>query len=492
MQLNGDQNVTEVESLCMNCYQKGVTRILLTKIPFFREVIVMAFSCPHCNYRSNEIQSGATIQRLGVRYTLNVTRPEDLNRTVVKADSASVLLPHLEFEIPAQTQKGSLDTVEGLLRTAADGLEQLQPQRRAQYPEVAAKIDAVIGHLRKCSEGSELPFVLVLDDPAGNSFIENPAAPSEDPELSVAHYKRSHEQNEALCLNDTEDEGTLEEELEKQKAEMAEEQLLQDQSQDKQKDSYLSLVPKEKDPHEITKGLPVPEDAPTVTQEQEVVTLPEMCPACSAKGEVRSVLTKIPYFKDVVIMAFTCDKCGYKSNEVHASGEITGFGKRITLHVKDPLDMTRSLLKSDTCTLSIPEAHLELSPGTLGSKFTTVEGMLDSIITHLSSSPFIVGDSADKEKKNQIDDLVKTLQLYKKGETPFTMILDDPLSNSHIQNPHVPDADPQLLEETYELSWKQKEELGINDMRTVEDKESKEYLAPTISHKKPEEPPQEK
>lgn len=465
----------------MNCYQKGITRILLTKIPFFREVIVMAFTCPHCNYRSNEIQSGATIQRLGVRYTLHVTRPEDLNRTVVKADSASVFLPHLEFEIPAQTQKGSLETIEGILRTAADGLDQLQPQRREQYPEVAEKIDSVIANLRKCSEGGVLPFTLVLDDPAGNSFIENPNAPNEDPELSVAHYKRNHDQNVALCLNDTEDEGTLEEELEKQKAEMAAEQL---QQQDQQKDSYLSLVPEEKNPHEITKGLPVPEDAPTVTQEQEVVTLPEICPACSAKGEVRSVLTKIPYFKDVVIMAFTCDKCGYKSNEVHASGEITGYGKRITLHVQNQLDMTRSLLKSDTATLSIPEAHLELSPGTLGSKFTTVEGMIDSIVEHLNNSPFIVGDSADKSKKDKIDALIKTLRVYKVGETPFTMILDDPLSNSHIQNPNVPNPDPQLEEEVYELSWEQKEELGINDMRTEMDKETNEYLAPTISKKK--------
>jgi hypothetical protein len=42
--------VTEIESLCMNCHDKGITRLLTTKIPFFKDIIVMSFSCPHCGY----------------------------------------------------------------------------------------------------------------------------------------------------------------------------------------------------------------------------------------------------------------------------------------------------------------------------------------------------------------------------------------------------------------------------------------------------------
>lgn len=52
------QQATEVESLCMNCGKNGITRLLLTSIPHFREVILMAFECPHCGWRNNEIQSG--------------------------------------------------------------------------------------------------------------------------------------------------------------------------------------------------------------------------------------------------------------------------------------------------------------------------------------------------------------------------------------------------------------------------------------------------
>ena len=45
---DGPNLVEEIESMCINCEQNGTTRLLLTKIPFFREVILMSFSCPHC------------------------------------------------------------------------------------------------------------------------------------------------------------------------------------------------------------------------------------------------------------------------------------------------------------------------------------------------------------------------------------------------------------------------------------------------------------
>lgn len=40
---------------------QGTTRLLLTRIPHFKEVILMAFECPHCGNRNNEIQSGMPI-----------------------------------------------------------------------------------------------------------------------------------------------------------------------------------------------------------------------------------------------------------------------------------------------------------------------------------------------------------------------------------------------------------------------------------------------
>lgn len=47
---------------------------------------------------------------------------------------------------------------------------------------------------------------------------------------------------------------------------------------------------------------------------------------------------------------------------------------------------------------------------------------------------------------------------------PFTLIIDDPVSNSYLQNIYAPDADPNMTIEEYERTFEQNEELGFNDM----------------------------
>lgn len=56
-----------------------------------------------------------------------------------------MILEELEFEIPAATQRGTITTVEGLFREAADALRALQPQRALHDPETAAAIAKFLG-----------------------------------------------------------------------------------------------------------------------------------------------------------------------------------------------------------------------------------------------------------------------------------------------------------------------------------------------------------
>jgi hypothetical protein len=64
--IDAENPVTELQSLCMNCEEQGTTRLLLTRVPFFRDVILMSFHCPHCNWRNTEVQSAETIaERVG-------------------------------------------------------------------------------------------------------------------------------------------------------------------------------------------------------------------------------------------------------------------------------------------------------------------------------------------------------------------------------------------------------------------------------------------
>lgn len=58
-------------SLHASRFAQGTTRMLLTKVPFFRDIILMSFSCPHCNYRNNEVQSATSIEEKVRVHTLS-------------------------------------------------------------------------------------------------------------------------------------------------------------------------------------------------------------------------------------------------------------------------------------------------------------------------------------------------------------------------------------------------------------------------------------
>jgi len=58
------------------------------------------------------------------------------------------------------------------------------------------------------------------------------------------------------------------------------------------------------------------------------------------------------------------------------------------------------------------------------------------------------------------------LQELKEGKIlPFTLIMDDPMSNCFIRNPFYPEEDPNVTVEEYERTFEQNEDLGINDMK---------------------------
>ncbi|CAM9917646.1 unnamed protein product, partial [Discosporangium mesarthrocarpum] len=175
-------------SLCMNCGGEGTTRMLMTKIPFFREVVLSSFECDSCQWTNNEVLFGGELQEKGCRFELKVEKKEDLDRQVIKSDYATVYFPSAEFEIPAKTSRGEITTVEGLLSTAVEKLGQVQTERMEKTPEVGAKVALVIATLAGMSAGLEayLPFTMVVDDPSGNSFVENLSAPKKDPALTVS------------------------------------------------------------------------------------------------------------------------------------------------------------------------------------------------------------------------------------------------------------------------------------------------------------------
>eukprot|EP00814_Leptocylindrus_danicus_P016629 CAMPEP_0116012476 /NCGR_PEP_ID=MMETSP0321-20121206/5148_1 /TAXON_ID=163516 /ORGANISM="Leptocylindrus danicus var. danicus, Strain B650" /LENGTH=659 /DNA_ID=CAMNT_0003481831 /DNA_START=22 /DNA_END=2001 /DNA_ORIENTATION=- len=500
------------ECFCPACHGgKAITRMLPTKVPLFRELIIMALECEECNFRNSEITFGGEIQEKGVKFSLKVTSALDLNRQLVKSDSATLLIPSLELEIPPGTQKGTISTIEGMLNRAADNLEELQPERlRLGDVDNFHRCRHVISELRKMSgrrvseetdedegdgakleaeDDSELKdFLIILDDPAGNSFVENPHSPNADPGLKREFYFRSATQDMSLGLQPSAEAvkaGTIDDTNPSHKNVAS--------GATKSSHSIEIEVAKKKKEEDTNKNI----------GRQEAISFPTECPHCRKQSQTDMCVTDIPHFKEVIIMSLMCDHCGFKSNEVKGGGGIPKFGTKCTVVVNSVEDLGREVLKSDTAGIAIPDLELDLEEGSLNGMYTTVEGLMEKLHKNLvEANPFgsISSDSASKhhltndggEFSGPTSTQIKYMQFLEKvkscakGEMlPFTLVVNDPLSNSFI-GPVPKDAialalqaeaedstacydayeDRYLTITEYKRSTDQDEILGIADMKT--------------------------
>lgn len=451
--------VQEVDSLCMRCGETGVTRILLTSIPYFKEIVLMSFSCPHCGFKNSEVQPASEIQEKGARYVLKIENQEDFNRQVVKSDSCSCKFVELDIEIPPQ--RGQLITPEGLLSEMIENLQVEQPQRKILQPEIYQKIEDLIEKVQKYvnCDPAVLPVTLVVDDPAGNSWIEYiPGEPQH--KWSCTHYARSPAQNVQLGLISADEVAYREQQIQKQKA--AEAQKLVQHVHAHPGDQHKE----EKNDNPRATGI-ISDNSEIENFSNEVETFRATCSGCYSPCETHMKLVNIPHFKDVVIMSTVCDHCGYKSNEVKTGGEIPDHGTKISLYCDDSEDLARDILKSETCGMSIPELNLDLTPGTLGGRFTTIEGLLRQVRDELHSRVYTqTSDSMAASTKSRWTIFFDNLDKAIDGKTKFTIHMTDPLSSSYIQNVYAPDPDPNMKVEEYPRTAEENDELGLSDMKT--------------------------
>ncbi|KAJ2902139.1 putative zinc finger protein zpr1 protein [Zalerion maritima] len=445
---DGRKVVEEIESLCMNCHEnfrsqtQGTTRLLLTEIPYFREIILSSFSCPHCSFKNSEVSPAGSIQPLGCRYELRLTTPADFQRQVIKSDTANINFIELDVEIPAG--RGQLTNVEGLLRGVLEDLEVGQPARKTLQPKVHSKIEEVLEKGGKMLKGEGFPFRVVVDDVAGNSWI-SPDMRDGVGKWEKREYPRTPEQNESLGLAPTDANSTTT--VQPSLAEAATASLPATASQVGRGNSLggEDIVP------------------------NEVYSFPASCPGCSHSCVTHMKMVEIPHFKQVVLMSTVCDACGYRSNDIKTGGEIPDKGKRTYLRAEGARDLRRDILKSESCHLKCPELQLEVNPGTLGGRFTTVEGLLTQVRNDLHGQIFETGQGGDgmvPEEKQRWDGFFDTLDIAIAGEMAFDIILEDPLAGSYVQKLGEDGVtDRQVTEEEYERTEEEEEELGLRDMK---------------------------
>ena len=368
-------------------------------------------------------------------FKVQIRENRDLSRQVVRSEHATLTIPEIDLEIPPGTS-GTVTTIEGVIKRTIDGLMQDQPVRIHMDPEGAAQIDEYVNKIESQLLSLKSAFSIVIKDPSGNSYVENLHAPKQDPFTEVHYYTRSKEEDRHLCIYDqNEEKGDA--------VEPAKD--LQDQGKDDLSGDRLDL-------------------------ENEVLTFPTNCPDCNAPAKTNMKVTKIPYFKEVVIMATSCDICGHKTNEVKSGGGIEDKGTKITLNITDSTDLNRDILKSETATIEIPELEFEMGGHAIGGRFTTLEGLLENVLDKIIHNPMasagaLPGDSATSDSKDKMEKFKSSLREMIAGTEKFTFILDDPAGNSYVQNLYAPDDDPEMTIKKYERTFDQNEELGLNDMK---------------------------
>ncbi|KAF1981212.1 zinc finger protein-like protein zpr1 [Aulographum hederae CBS 113979] len=448
------QVVDNIESMCMNCHENGFTKFLLTRIPFFRQIIISSFYCEHCGFKNSEVQPAGEIQQRGVKYTFKLDNAGDLARQVVKSDTCSLRIEEIDLEIPPG--RGQLTNVEGITAMIAQDLAVKQDERKTAVPEVYEKIEEIIQTLRTMAAGNKIPFTISVDDPAGNSWIE-PSTTDRSGKYTRHEYARTPEQNANLGLGEVAEETPA--------------------SAEADADGAVEMRP-EYQQHGMVPALPsagvANVDSGDDIIENQVYSFPASCPGCTHPCTTNMKMVNIPHFKQVVLMSTVCEDCGYRSNEVKTGGEVPELGRRITIKVAGTDDLSRDILKSESCALHCPELSLQVEPGTLGGRFTTIEGLLTQVRDDLHSSIFDMneekpssgGDSMPQQEKAKWEAFFGQLDQAIKGELPFTAILEDPLAASYVQSMNDDGKpDDAMKVEEYERTEEEEEDLGLRDMK---------------------------
>ena len=381
-----------------------------------------------------------------------------MEREVIKTETAAFRIKELDLEIPSG--HGKITNIEGILSEILTNLEAGQKARKTEEPELFEKIGKICKKLLDMMIGRDMPFTISIDDPAGNSWIEPSTHDDEKGKYVRQEYPRTPEQNAALGLGEAD-------------------QIYA--ANGGQAGSVAHVVPQ----IESDGGDPM---ADVEILDGALYGLDSACPGCSKPAKLNVQLVKIPFFKEVVVSAMNCEHCGYKTSDVKTGGEVPEKGKRLTLKVSMPEDLSRDVLKSESATMHVPECDIEMEAGTMGGRFTTIEGVLTQVRNDLRKVVYgedgdenLTNDGMQWKKKEEWSRFFERLDNAIACKIPFTCILEDPLANSYIQSLTAPEPDPKLIEEEYTRTAEEMEHLGLADMKTRFVKEG-EYESENVDH----------
>lgn len=132
----------------------------------------------------------------------------------------------------------------------------------------------------------------------------------------------------------------------------------------------------------------------------------------------------------LTLVSQTCTSCKARNVSVSVGETRTVHTPtKITLEVSSVVDLERDIVKSETSRVEIPELGLELEPGTLGNRYSTLESLLSAIVEDMSSAMLFAG------VEGGLESFLSTLEDLRTVNTPWTIILDDEFGRCFVGGP---------------------------------------------------------
>ena len=163
-----------------------------------------------------------------------------------------------------------------------------------------------------------------------------------------------------------------------------------------------------------------------------------ICPICKSNNAfVNQRILNIPHYQDLHGIIFICPDCGMK--KIDFENLQTKEPTKYTYQIENSKDIETKVIRSHQGTVVIENLGIEIIPGASpDSWIRNIEGVLSDIEEKVNLA---IRSSVDKEVLDKGKELIKKIEIMKKGEINFRISVSDPSGNSII----IP-ADKEKLE----------------------------------------------
>ena len=169
------------------------------------------------------------------------------------------------------------------------------------------------------------------------------------------------------------------------------------------------------------------------------------CPVCQKSGNLFMIahVDEIPYFGEHTQVTVMCHDCGWKQTDfIPAEGKKAGCW---SLKISNEKQLNSRIVRSSSCTISIPELDLQVNPGSNATGYVSnVEGVINRFleIVRIVLRDLIADEDKDEKDIQRLTHFITSLENAGKDDyNQITLELLDPHGHSMIVDKDATERD---------------------------------------------------